>query len=90
MPQQPLLPGRFLVANVIFHVADVNAGSLAELTFASPAAPTPDCAPSPAVAWLSHFLPHLLPNGCCTPFPNSGPARLWDWLLSLLQWQRAQ
>lgn len=60
------------------------------LTFASPAAPTPDGAPSPAVAWLTHFLPHLLPNDCWTPFPNSGPAHLCDWLLSLLQWQRVQ
>lgn len=74
-----------LAANIIFYLADVNAGSLVVLTFASPAAPTPDCSPSTAVAWLTHFLPHLLPNDCCTPFPNSGPAHLCDWLLSLLQ-----
>lgn len=67
-----------LIANVIFYLADVSAGSLVLLTFASPAAPTPDCAPSPAVAWLTHFLPHLLPNDCWTPFPNSGSAPpLW-------------
>lgn len=53
-----------LVANIIFYLADVNAGSLVLLPFASPAAPTPDCAPSPAVAWLTHFLLHLLPNDC--------------------------
>lgn len=53
-----------LVANIIFYLADVHAGSLVLLTFASPAAPTPDGAPSPAVAWLTHFLPHLLPNDC--------------------------
>lgn len=74
-----------LAANIIFYLADVNAGSLVVLTFASPAAPTPDCSPSPAVVWLTHFLPHLLPNDCCTPFPNSGAAHLCDWLLSLLQ-----
>lgn len=79
-----------LVANIIFYLADVHAGSLVLLTFASPAAPTPDGAPSPAVAWLTHFLPHLLPNDCWAPFPNSGPAHLCDCLLSLLQWQRVQ
>lgn len=58
--------------------------------FCFPAAPTPDCAPSPAVAWLTHFLLHFLPNACWTPFPNPGPAHLCDWLLSLLQWQHVQ
>lgn len=53
-----------LVADIIFYLADDKAGSLVLLTFASPAAPTPDGAPSPAVAWLTHFLPHLLPNEC--------------------------
>lgn len=53
-----------LVANMVFYLADVNAGSLVLLTFASPVACTPDCAPSSAVPWLTHFLPHLLPNDC--------------------------
>lgn len=74
-----------LVANMVFYLSDVNAGSLVLLTFASPVACTPDCAPSSAVPWLTHFLPHLLPNDCWTPFPHSGPALLCDWLLSLLQ-----
>lgn len=78
------------VANIIFYLADVNAGSLVLLPFASPATPTPDCALSPAVAWLTHFLLHLLPNACWTPFPNPGPAHLCDCLLSLLQWQHVQ
>lgn len=48
-----------------------DAGSLVLFTFASPAAPTSDWALGSAVAWLTCFLPHLLPNDCwTTTFPE--------------------